>query len=143
MKNDCIAAISTAPAAGGVAIIRISGDGALKIAEKMFTPTGRTPVLSFRPRYMYSGSISAEGGITDFGLCVYFRAPHSFTGEDVVELHCHGGVELSRAVLKAALKCGARPAKAGEFTMRAFINGKISLSAAEGRTYRCLTGFRQ
>ena len=132
MNNDCIAAISTAPAAGGVAIIRISGADALGVAEKMFSPSGRTRVMNFKPRYMYSGNILADGGITDFGLCVYFKAPHSFTGEDVVELHCHGGVELSRAVLKAAVSNGARPAKAGEFTMRAFINGKISLSAAEG-----------
>lgn len=132
MKEQCIAAISTAPAAGGVAIIRISGADALGIADKVFLPCGKTEVKNFRPRYMYAGNIKAAGGITDFGMCVYFRAPHSFTGEDVVELHCHGGVELSRAVLKAVLLAGARPAKAGEFTMRAFINGKISLSAAEG-----------
>ena len=132
MNGDCIAAISTAQAPGGVAIIRISGAEALSVAEKMFSPVGATPVAQFKPRYMYSGTISAAGGITDFGLCVYFKAPHSFTGEDVVELHCHGGVELSRAVLRQALACGARPAKAGEYTMRAFINGKISLSAAEG-----------
>lgn len=132
MVSDCIAAISTAPAAGGVAIIRISGAGALAVAAKVFAPSGRRAVKDFRPRYMYAGNISGAGGITDFGLCVYFKAPHSFTGEDVVELHCHGGVELSRAVLKAVLSAGARPARAGEFTMRAFINGKLSLSAAEG-----------
>ena len=132
MNGECIAAISTAPAAGGVAIIRISGAEALPVAEKVFSPSGKTAVKKFKPRYMYSGNITAAGGITDFGLCVYFKAPHSFTGEDVVELHCHGGVELSRAVLRAVLAAGARPAKAGEFTMRAFVNGKISLSAAEG-----------
>lgn len=132
MVSDCIAAISTAPAAGGVAIIRISGAGALAVAAKVFAPSGRRAVKDFKPRYMYAGNISGAGGITDFGLCVYFKAPHSFTGEDVVELHCHGGVELSRAVLKAVLSAGARPARAGEFTMRAFINGKLSLSAAEG-----------
>ena len=132
MREQCIAAISTAPAAGGVAIIRISGAGALDIAESVFAPRGKTAVKNFRPRYMYAGNIKAAGNISDFGMCVYFRAPHSFTGEDVVELHCHGGVELSRAVLKSVLAAGARPAKAGEFTMRAFVNGKISLSAAEG-----------
>lgn len=109
MVSDCIAAISTAPAAGGVAIIRISGAGALAVAAKVFAPSGRRAVKDFKPRYMYAGSISGAGGITDFGLCVYFKAPHSFTGEDVVELHCHGGVELSRAVLKAVLSAGARP----------------------------------
>lgn len=132
MREQCIAAISTAPAAGGVAIIRISGAGALDIAESVFAPRRKTAVKNFRPRYMYAGNIKAAGNISDFGMCVYFRAPHSFTGEDVVELHCHGGVELSRAVLKSVLAAGARPAKAGEFTMRAFVNGKISLSAAEG-----------
>ena len=132
MREECIAAISTAPAAGGVAIIRISGKSALSVAQKVFAPSGRRAVKDFKPRYMYSGNILAAGGITDFGLCVYFKAPHSFTGEDVVELHCHGGVELSRAVLKAVIAAGARPARAGEFTMRAFVNGKISLSAAEG-----------
>lgn len=132
MNGDCIAAISTAPAAGGVAIIRISGADALGIAGRVFSPAGKTAVKNFKPRYMYAGNIVAAGNISDFGMCVYFKAPHSFTGEDIVELHCHGGVELSRAVLKAVLAAGARAAKAGEFTMRAFINGKISLSAAEG-----------
>lgn len=132
MQGECIAAISTAPVVGGVAIIRISGACALDVASQMFVPAGKRAVKDFKPRYMYSGNILAEGGITDFGLCVYFRAPHSFTGEDVVEFHCHGGVQLSRAVLKRAFACGARAAKAGEFTMRAFLNGKISLSAAEG-----------
>lgn len=132
MDDKCIAAISTAPAAGGVAIIRVSGASALEVAQKVFVPAGKTPVSRFRPRYMYAGNILAAGGITDYGLCVFFRAPHSFTGENVVELHCHGGVELSRAVLKQVIASGARPAKAGEFTMRAFINGKISLAAAEG-----------
>lgn len=132
MDSQSIAAISTAAGTGGVAIIRISGGNALEIAQKVFTPCGKTAVSKFKPRYMYSGNIAAYGGITDFGLCVYFRAPHSFTGEDVVELHCHGGAELSRAVLKNVLENGARAARAGEFTMRAFINGKLSLAAAEG-----------
>lgn len=96
MNGECIAAISTAPAAGGVAIIRISGAEALPVAEKVFSPSGKTAVKKFKPRYMYSGNITAAGGITDFGLCVYFKAPHSFTGEDVVEMHCHGG-EIGRA----------------------------------------------
>ena len=132
MDSQCIAAISTAAGTGGVAIIRLSGSGALEIAGKVFSPAGKREVKDFRPRYMYAGSIAAAGGITDFGLCVYFRAPHSFTGEDVVELHCHGGAELSRAVLKKVLQSGARTATAGEFTMRAFLNGKLSLAAAEG-----------
>ena len=83
MDSQCIAAISTAAGTGGVAIIRLSGSGALEIAGKVFSPAGKREVKDFRPRYMYAGSIAAAGGITDFGLCVYFRAPHSFTGEDV------------------------------------------------------------
>ncbi len=132
MNGDSIAAIATANGTGGVAIVRISGSDSLKIASRVFTPAGRVTVAGFSPRRMYAGNISAAGGITDFGMCVYFKAPNSFTGEDVVELHCHGGAELSRAVLRAVFAAGAQPAKAGEFTMRAFINGKLSLSAAEG-----------
>ncbi len=132
MSSESIAAIATAQGTGGVAVIRISGPSALEIAGRVFVPQGKTAVSDFVPRFMYSGNILAAGGITDYGLCVFFKAPRSFTGEDVVELHCHGGAELSRSVLKAVLAAGARPAKAGEFTMRAFINGKLSLAAAEG-----------
>lgn len=132
MDVENIAAIATAPGTGGVAVIRISGPSALEIAGKVFTPQGKTEVKDFAARYMYTGKISAYGGIVDYGFCVYFSAPHSFTGENVCELHCHGGVQLARSVLKAVIAAGARPAKAGEFAMRAFINGKLSLSAAEG-----------
>lgn len=131
MSEDTIAAIATANGRGGVAIIRVSGANALSVAQKMFRPTGRTAVADFEPYRMYPGSIDA-GGFTDFGLCVYFRAPGSYTGEDIVEFHCHGGTEISKGVLKRAFSVGARPAEAGEFTKRAFLNGKMSLSAAEG-----------
>lgn len=131
MSENCIAAISTAPATGGVAIIRISGGGALSVAEKIFVPVRAVRVADFAPNYMYPGKILCRG-FADFGLCVYFKAPHSFTGEDVVELHCHGGVQIARAVLKATLENGARMAENGEFTKRAFLNGKLSLASAEG-----------
>ena len=131
MSENCIAAISTAPATGGVAIIRISGSGALSVAEKIFVPVRAVRVADFAPNYMYPGKILCRG-FADFGLCVYFKAPHSFTGEDVVELHCHGGVQIARAVLKATLENGARMAENGEFTKRAFLNGKLSLASAEG-----------
>ena len=85
----------------------------------------------FEPYRMYPGKIDC-GSFSDFGMCVYFRAPRSFTGEDTVEFHCHGGIEIARAVLQRTLDLGARPAEAGEFTRRAFLNGKLSLSAAEG-----------
>lgn len=114
-----------------MAIIRVSGEGALCLAEKMFSPAGKTAVKDFAPNYMYAGNILCEG-FSDFGMCVYFKAPKSYTGEDVVEFHCHGGTEIARGVLKATLASGARTAERGEFTKRAFINGKLSLSSAEG-----------
>ena len=129
--DDLIAAIATPPGKGGVAIVRLSGQGALAAAEKMFAPAGTVSVAGFEPYRMYPGSIDC-GAFTDFGLCVYFRAPHSFTGEDVVELHCHGGSEVARGVLRRALACGARLAERGEYTKRAFLNGKLTLSSAEG-----------
>lgn len=129
--TDVIAAIATPAGVGGVAIIRISGEGALAVAKKIFAPSGKTRVEGFAPSRMYAGNIACDG-FSDFGLCVYFKAPKSFTGEDVVELHCHGGYEIARGVLKAALNAGARLAERGEFTKRAFVNGKLSLSSAEG-----------
>ena len=127
--TDCIAAISTANGTGGVAIIRISGAAALETAKKMFTPSAG--VAEFTPNYMYAGTICGDG-FTDYGFMVYFRAPKTFTGEDVVEFQCHGGVRIARGILKRALECGARLAERGEFTRRAFLNGKLSLASAEG-----------
>ena len=124
--NDLIAAIATASGAAGVAVIRMSGEGALETAKKMFSRKGE-----FVPNMLYPGVIDA-GTFCDYGMCVYFRAPRSFTGEDVVELHCHGGTEIARGVLRRALGLGARMAERGEFTRRAYLNGKLSLSAAEG-----------
>ena len=128
---DVISAISTAPGVGGVAIIRMSGKNPLEIAQKMFTPVGNTAVKNFKPNVMYAGNIDGCG-FKDFGMCVYFKAPKSFTGEDTVEFHCHGGVQISRGILKRTVELGARLADRGEFTKRAFINGKLSLSSAEG-----------
>lgn len=129
--KDNIAAISTAAGVGGVAIIRISGSSPLEIAEKMFSPSGKTSIKDFTPNLMYTGKILCDG-FEDFGMCVYFKAPKSFTGEDVVEFHCHGGVQIARGVLAKALSLGAHAAEKGEFTKRAFVNGKLSLSSAEG-----------
>ncbi|MBO5328179.1 MAG: tRNA uridine-5-carboxymethylaminomethyl(34) synthesis GTPase MnmE [Clostridia bacterium] len=131
MVNENISAISTAPGIGGVAIIRISGESPLKIAEKMFVPVKKISVKNFTPYMMYAGKIICNG-FEDFGMCVYFKGPQSFTGEDVVEFHCHGGVQIARGVLKKTYELGARPADRGEFTKRAFLNGKLSLSSAEG-----------
>lgn len=121
-----IAAIATPQGRGGVSVVRLSGEGALLLARKMFSRTGE-----FTPNTLYVGDIDC-GAFRDRGMCVWFRAPKSFTGEDVVEFHCHGGVEITRGVLGRALSLGARLAERGEFTKRAFLNGKLSLSAAEG-----------
>lgn len=126
-----IAAVSTAPGVGGVAIIRVSGEGSLKIAEKMFKPLGKTAVKDFEPYKMYVGNIDG-GDFSDFGMCVYFKSPRSYTGEDMVEFHCHGGVAITRGILKRTFDLGAIPATRGEFTKRAFLNGKMSLASAEG-----------
>lgn len=126
MTNDIIAAVATADGRGGVAIVRVSGDGCLEIARKMFPHRGE-----YEPNKLYAGEIDC-GAFRDYGMCVYFRAPKSYTGEDSVEFHCHGGREIARGVLRRTLDLGARMAERGEFTKRAFLNGKLSLSAAEG-----------
>ena len=131
MINENIAAISTGMVASGVAVIRISGDSPLDIAEKMFFPTGKTKVKDFEPYKMYVGEIRADN-FSDFGMCVYFKAPKSFTGEDIIEFHSHGGLAITQGILKKILALGARLATNGEFTKRAVLNGKLSLSSAEG-----------
>lgn len=131
MNQENIAAISTPLAASGVAVIRISGDSPLKIAEQMFMPLSKIKVCDFEPYKLYVGEIICDG-FKDFGMCVYFKAPKSFTGEDVVEFHSHGGIAITRGILKKILSLGARLATNGEFTKRAFMNGKLSLSSAEG-----------
>ena len=131
MKSENIVAISTALGASGVAVIRISGDSPLDVAEKMFFPLEKISVREFEPNKMYVGEIKTDK-FSDFGMCVYFKAPKSFTGEDTIELHSHGGVAITKGILEKALSSGARLANNGEFTKRAFINGKLSLSSAEG-----------
>lgn len=131
MFADTIAAISTPLAASGVAVIRISGKDSLKIAEKMFKPIGKTTVQKFEPNKMYVGEICCDG-FCDYGMCVYFKSPKSFTGEEVIEFHSHGGTAIAKGVLKRAISLGARLATNGEFTKQAFLNGKLSLSSAEG-----------
>lgn len=131
MKTDNIAAIATPAGAGGVAVIRISGSTPLELAKKIFKPFGKTPVESFVPNMMYLGEICADG-FTDEGFCVYFKAPKSYTGEDTVELHCHGGAAITQGILHKLTELGVNPAGKGDFTRRAFLNGKMSLSSAEG-----------
>ncbi len=123
---DTIAAIATAPARSAIGIIRISGDNALEISKKVFSGS-----LS-EPRKMVTGKLLSEAGdVCDYGMGVFFKSPASFTGEDSVELYCHGSTAVLRTVLSAIYSAGARPADAGEFTRRAFLNGKMDLTQAE------------
>lgn len=125
-----ISAISTAASsAGGIGIVRLSGEDALKIAKSIFTSSALTE--EFSPSKMYLGTIFG-GAFKEKCYMVYFKAPKSFTGEDTVELHCHGGIGILNAVFKLTVEKGARPARAGEFTKRAFVNGKLTLDGAEG-----------
>ena len=131
MLNDNICALSTPAGAGGVAIVRISGSSPRQYAEKMFRPQGKTAVKDFVPYMLYTGEFDA-GSFKDYGMCVYFRAPKSYTGEDMVEYHLHGGVAIVNGMIRRLIELGCRPAERGEFTKRAFLNGKLSLSSAEG-----------
>ena len=128
-----IAAISTAPAVGGIGVIRISGENALSVADKVFCGLSDRRKLSEKPGYTASfGFVKSLGGQKlDECVALVFKAPHSYTGEDVVELSCHGGLFLLKKVLEEVFKAGAVPAEAGEFTKRAFLNKKIDLTEAE------------
>lgn len=131
--GDTIAAIATPNAVGGISVIRLSGGEALAVADRIFRPVSGRNISS------YKGYTAAYGHIccgetsetVDDGIATVFRAPHSYTGEDVVEISCHGGLLVTRKVLRAALDHGAGLAAPGEFTRRAFLNGKMSLTQAE------------
>lgn len=129
--DDTIAAIATAPGEGGIGIIRLSGSNALDIANKMFRPLYRDSIGDYAVRTLIYGNIYDEGIVLDEVLLAYMKGPHSYTAEDVVEINCHGGFISVRKILELALKSGARMAEAGEFTKRAFLNGRIDLSQAE------------
>ena len=136
MLGDTIAAVSTPRGKGGVALLRVSGPDAVSVVSRVFRPKNGKPLADAAPRTAVYGEILAPepSGVwlsVDDGLATVFYAPSSFTGEDTVELCCHGGVLLTETVLTALLAAGARPAEAGEFTRRAFLNGKLGLSAAE------------
>ena len=126
-----IAAIATPPAAGGVAMIRISGEKAIEIAAKVFRPSGSRNVTEMQGYTACYGGIYAGERKLDDGVLLVYRAPHSYTGEDAAEITCHGGVLITRRVLRACLEAGARMAEAGEFTRRALLAGKLTLTQAE------------
>ena len=129
--TQVIAAVSTPPGKGGVAVIRMSGHGAFEIADKVFFPISGRVFSECKPRTQVYGYIIEDGEKIDDVLATRFPAPHSYTGEDTVEIGCHGGILVTRTVLEALLRAGAVPATAGEFTRRAFINGRLSLTEAE------------
>lgn len=130
--SNTVAAISTPLAAGGIGVIRISGDEAIAIADKCFKATSKKPLSALKGYTAAHGKVYMNGEAVDECVALVFRAPKSYTGEDVVEISCHGGVFVTNQVLRAVLSCGATIAGAGEFTKRAFLNGKIDLSEAEG-----------
>ena len=132
MEEKTIAAISTPMGVGGISIVRLSGPNSLNIANSVFTfRSKKTNVQNLEPRKMYLGSFSI-GANEEECLMVYFKAPYSYTGEDLIEFQCHGGVVVTKKILEALLENGAELATGGEFTKRAFLNGKLSLDEAEG-----------
>ena len=128
---SAIAAISTPLGTGGVGIIRISGKNATEIADRIFVSVNGKKLSSSKGQRAYFGRIFDGETAVDEVVCLVFRAPHSYTGEDVVEINCHGGVVLLKKILRLVLQNGAQAAAPGEFTKRAFLNGKLDLSEAE------------
>ena len=131
LNSTTIAAISTAQGEGGVGVIRISGGDAIATADKVFKNINNRKLSDMRGYTAAFGKVYSNGEPLDEAVALVFRAPHSYTGEDVVELSCHGGVYITQQVLRAVIEAGASPAQAGEFTKRAFLNGKLDLTEAE------------
>ena len=132
MQGDTISAIATAQGEGGIGIIRLSGDKAVEVAAKMFRPASGKALTEYEShRAIYGRIVDAEGRTVDEAMVLLMKAPHSYTKEDVVELQCHGGVMPLRKALALTYDYGARPAEGGEFTKRAFLNGRLDLSQAQ------------
>lgn len=126
-----VAAVSTPDAPGGIAVIRISGENAIAVAEKVFTPYGEKKVSDMAGYTCTYGFAHDEGQKLDDCILTVFRTPHSYTGEDTAEISCHGGIYVTRRILRTVLKNGADNAMPGEFTKRAYLNGKLDLTRAE------------
>ena len=126
---NTICAISTAVGTAGIAIIRISGPDAIMLTDKLFR--GRKPLAEAKPNTIHYGEFVCGSEVLDQVLCSVFRAPHSFTGEDTIEIACHGSRYIQQAILRALIDAGCRQAGPGEFTQRAFLNGKLDLTEAE------------
>ena len=124
-----IAAISTPAGTGGIAVVRVSGNDALSLVDRLFR--GKHALREARGYSVHYGELRSGEEVIDEVLCTVFRAPHSFTGEDTVEIACHGSVYIQQAVMQALIEAGVRMAGPGEFTQRAFLNGKMDLTQAE------------
>ena len=132
LHTDTIAAISTPRGPGAIGILRLSGPEAVSIAEKQFKPLGRKGLRSHGPRELVYGDLLDSGGQPiDRVLCTYSLGPNSYTGEDTAEFQCHGSPMVLALGLEALFAAGARQARAGEFTRRAFLNGRLDLAQAE------------
>ena len=132
MKTDTIAAIATAMSNSGIGIVRISGDEALEVADRIFRPKkGSRKVSDMETHTIHYGYVIDGEEVVDEVMLLIMKAPRSYTCEDTIEIDCHGGVLVMKKILETVLKYGARPAEPGEFTKRAFLNGRIDLSQAE------------
>lgn len=130
-SKHIIAAISTAPGVGGVAIVRLSGEGSIQLVDRFFHSPSGQKLSERKANTIHFGTLADGDEIVDEVLVSIFKAPHSFTGEEVVEISCHGSVYIQQRILQLLLQAGATLAQAGEFTQRAFLNGKMDLSQAE------------
>lgn len=131
ISDDTIAAIATPVASGGIGMIRVSGPQALAVADSVFTAVSGRRAADTEGYHGLFGRLHDQQGEIDEAVVFVYRAPKSYTGEDVAEICCHGGIYLVQRTLRACIAAGARPAQAGEFTRRAFLNGKMSLTQAE------------
>ena len=130
-ESSTIAAISTSMSEAGIGIVRMSGEESFEIADRIYRGKRNKKLSEQKSHTIHYGYIEEDGETIDEVLVMLMRGPHTFTGEDTVEINCHGGVYVPRRVLEACLRGGARPAQPGEFTKRAFLNGKLDLSQAE------------
>ena len=131
IKSDTIIALATPPGIGAISVIRISGKDAFKISDKLFFKKNKKKILSFESHTVHLGIIRCDEKEIDEVLLTIFKTPHSYTGENVVEISCHGSTYIQQEIINVFIKQGVRLANPGEFTLRAFLNGKMDLSQAE------------
>ena len=137
VRQNTICAVSTPAGMGGIAVIRVSGSDSFAVCDKIFRAK-HGKKLQTQPQYsvVYGNIVDTDGGdIIDDVLISVFRAPHSFTAEDTVEISCHGSLYIQQKIMQLLINNGCRAAQPGEFTMRAFVNGKIDLSQAEAAAH--------